>query len=84
MTRKREREREKGKLAQELRPAVLSGCVRCLMRQRDLKTDSRNEMADGHAVEKDTHIMYTPHTHTQRHRYGDEEQDCRRTPARER
>lgn len=47
----------------ELRPAVLSGCVWCLMRQRDVKTDSHNEMADGHTVEKETH---TVHTHTQR------------------
>ena len=66
-------------MVQELRPAVLSGCVRCLMRQRDVKTDSRNEMADGHAVEKDTQIMYT-----HAHRYRDEEQDCRHTPARKR
>lgn len=44
-------------MARELRPAVLSGCVWCLMRQRDVKTDSHNEMADGHAAEKDTHTQ---------------------------
>lgn len=54
------------KLAQELRPAVLSGCVWCLMRQRDVKTDSHNEMADGQVVEKETHIYFTQ-TNTHKH-----------------
>lgn len=49
------KDRERGKLALKLRPAVLSGCVWCLMRQRDVKTDSHNETADGHAAEKHTH-----------------------------
>lgn len=51
----RVKDRERGKLALKLRPAVLSGCVWCLMRQRDVKTDSHNETADGHAAEKHTH-----------------------------
>lgn len=59
-----ERERRvRDVLAQELSPAVLGGRVRCLMRQRDVKTDSYNERADGHAAAKDTQILYT-HTHT--------------------
>lgn len=57
--------RERGKLALELRPAVLSGCAWCLMRQRDVKTDSHNEMADGHAVEKEKHTQMHARTHTQ-------------------
>lgn len=51
------RERKRAKLAPELRAAVLSGCVWCLMRQRDVKTDSHNEIADGHAAQKGTHIQ---------------------------
>ena len=42
------------------------------MRQRDVKTDTYNEMVDGHAAEKDTH---TNCTHTQR--YIDKEQNYR-------
>lgn len=45
---------------QELRPAVLSGCVQCLMRQSDVKTDSCNEMADRHTAEQDIRA----HRHT--------------------
>lgn len=71
--------RERGKLALELRPAVLSGCAWCLMRQRDVKTDSHNEMADGHAVEKEKHTQMhaRTHTHTQTERERDKEQNCR-------
>lgn len=47
-------------MVQELRPAVLSGCVQRLMRQRDVKTDSCNEMADGHTAEQDIRA----HRHT--------------------
>lgn len=54
-----EREGWGGILARELRPAVLGGRVRCLMRQRDVKTDSYNEMSDGHAAEKDTIAVHT-------------------------
>lgn len=68
--------RERGKLALELRPAVLSGCAWCLMRQRDVKTDSHNEMADGHAVEKEKHTFCTrkyTHTHIDTQRDGKRE-----------
>lgn len=41
-------------MVQELRSSVLSGCVWCLMRQRDVKTDSSNEIADGHTVDQHT------------------------------
>lgn len=69
--RKRERERGKegergrGKLARETRPAVLSGCVRRIMRQKDVKqTAIMRRLMD--TLQRKRHILYThmrTHTH---------------------
>lgn len=51
--------RASSEVAWKLSPAVLSGCIWCLMRQRDAETDSYNETADGHTAEKDKRRLYT-------------------------
>ena len=61
------RTKDMGKLVQEQRSSVLSGCVWCLMRQRDVKTDSSNGIVDGHTVEQNTRTHTHARTHARTH-----------------
>lgn len=61
-------------MARETRPAVLSGCVRRIMRQKDVKqTAIMRRLMD--TLQRKRHILYTHmRTHTHTRGYGDEEQ----------